>query len=194
MNCFQQGHITFALVALIIALYSGRAEATSVSVLCDKHFNKDGKVDGRASCSGYPYIDQDYSCSRPTCETTDGTNIRWSDLTIRKCYNKSGTKDAVHVAQYFRQDSYADVLDYHGIWWHCDFSAFRRQPEGPRLYRLLPSLNCLQETSRRMPTSPAGRTLNTTLPRDSLHFAIVHHTKLSMASLLHCKIFRILWT
>ncbi|POW04296.1 hypothetical protein PSTT_10480 [Puccinia striiformis] len=131
MNCFQQGHITFALVALIIALYSGRAEATSVSVLCDKHFNKDGKVDGRASAVAIPIsIKTTHAPGLPVrlpMEPTYDVSLVpqcWSDLTIRRCYNKSGTKDAVHVAQYFRQDSYADVMNYQGIWWHCDFSAF----------------------------------------------------------------------
>ncbi|KAH9460444.1 hypothetical protein Pst134EA_007496 [Puccinia striiformis f. sp. tritici] len=122
MNCFLQGHITFALVALVFALYSRRTEAEAV--LCAKHFNQIGKVNGRASCITYPNTNQDYSCSRASCATTDGTNIRWSDLTIRNCFTKSGTKDPVHVAQYYRQNSYADVMDYQGAWWQCNFSAF----------------------------------------------------------------------
>ncbi|POV95668.1 hypothetical protein PSHT_15531 [Puccinia striiformis] len=107
---------------LVFALYSRRTEAEAV--LCAKHFNQVGKVNGRASCITYPNTNQDYSCSRASCATTDGTNIRWSDLTIRNCFTKSGTKDPVHVAQYYRQNSYADVMDYQGAWWQCNFSAF----------------------------------------------------------------------
>ncbi|KAI7956786.1 hypothetical protein MJO28_003881 [Puccinia striiformis f. sp. tritici] len=105
MNCFQRGHITFALVALVFALYSRRTEAEAV--LCAKHFNQVGKP-------ALPIL--------IPIKTTHARGLLVR-LPMEPTYD-SGTKDPVHVAQYYRQNSYADVMDYQGAWWQCNFSAF----------------------------------------------------------------------
>ncbi|KAI9626843.1 hypothetical protein KEM48_010131 [Puccinia striiformis f. sp. tritici PST-130] len=116
MNCFLQGHITFALVALVFALYSRRTEAEAV--LCAKHFNQIGKVNGRA----YIRLPQPALPILIPIKTTHARGLLVR-LPMEPTYD-SGTKDPVHVAQYYRQNSYADVMDYQGAWWQCNFSAF----------------------------------------------------------------------
>ncbi|KAI9611147.1 hypothetical protein H4Q26_008998 [Puccinia striiformis f. sp. tritici PST-130] len=118
MNCFQRGHITFALVALIITLHSGHIEANRV--VCSYHFNYKGKIPGRTSCRTSP--DKDNSCSEDSCATDDKSKILWSALTFHNCDNRN----RVRALQYYRRGGYAEVQDFDGTWSHCEFGAFDR--------------------------------------------------------------------
>ncbi|KAI7956778.1 hypothetical protein MJO28_003873 [Puccinia striiformis f. sp. tritici] len=107
-----------------------------------------------------------------------------SALTFHNCDNRN----RVRALQYYRRGGYAEVQDFDGTWSHCEFGAFDRNDavlgefalphsqtrshkltpssKPTSLQRMLSSLNSLQETSRKILTSTARRTLITTFSRN----------------------------
>ncbi|KAA1107584.1 hypothetical protein PGT21_018806 [Puccinia graminis f. sp. tritici] len=122
LNLFQGGYITFALLALIIALHSGQAGAvaTRTTRQCGYHFGPNDRYVQKASCM--QTNTQDHLCSFNSCW---GGLTRYSAMFFSNCHRNNGAqkKDRVFLKQYFRRDKWIEVQDIDDhLWWNCDYA------------------------------------------------------------------------
>ncbi|KAA1098787.1 hypothetical protein PGTUg99_002642 [Puccinia graminis f. sp. tritici] len=104
MNVCQRGSIAFALVALIITLYSDQV-AAGTKQQCGYHFSPTSSKGKGASCMQNDKDDK--LCVLDSCKS-DANGLKWDLVRFTFCSHDGHiTPETVKPAQYFRRDKNA---------------------------------------------------------------------------------------